>query len=124
MIKTNQLRIGNYLMGSKIVQVKSIFDENTVGLDRGNPYHVFAEEPFKPCLNPIRLTEEWIIEFGAIQIKSKPGVRSCYSLFGIKFEVSNSGNVYHSQMRKPIVYVHRLQNLIFELKDIELTVKE
>lgn len=73
---------------------------------------------------PIPLTQEWLVNFGAERVKQKSGVIACYKLHGIKFEVSNSGNVYHSQTRKLIPYVHKLQNFMYELKDVELELKQ
>lgn len=72
----------------------------------------------------IPLTKWWLERLGAEHVNSKSGLIASYKLAGIKFDVSNSGNVYHSQSNKPIHFVHRLQNLIFELKDIELTINK
>lgn len=118
--RVEELRINNYyqlekgVLGGVICQIKN-------GEDLKEAYDLINDG----LLLPIPLTEEWFLKFGAEHTKMlNSGIQKSYKLAGIKFDISNSGNVYHSQTRNPIRYVHRLQNLIFELKDIELTINE
>lgn len=73
-------------------------------------------------LQPIRLTEKKLIEFGFVFLKRKDGTQGVYTNGKMNLVVSNSGNIY--RMSKLIPYVHRLQNLYFELHDEELTKKQ
>jgi hypothetical protein len=83
------------------------FDDEEVILSSG--YEYFEPEP---------LTEEWLIKFRFRFIKQKSGTQGIYSNGKMNLTLSNSGNVYYN--KKYIPYVHKLQNLYFELKDEEL----
>jgi len=72
-------------------------------------------------INPIPLTEQHLIDFGAeIFQTNRKGLQKSYKLARILFDISNSGLIYHASTRKIVPYVHKLQNLIYELKGIEL----
>lgn len=72
---------------------------------------------------PIPLTEEWLVKLGfdeCYKTKHKQGILKQYSKSRIKFDVSNSGNIYYSHKNIPIYDVHQLQNLYFALTGEEL----
>lgn len=68
---------------------------------------------------PIRLTIE-ILEknFGFKFKKKKPGTQGVYTNGRINLNLSNSGNIYHN--RRPMPYVHTLQNYYYELYNVSL----
>lgn len=112
-----ELRIDNY------VSIIPHGKEDILKLDISNLESLLMFKNFDR-IKGIPITKWWLERLGAEQVNSKSGLMASYKLAGIKFDVSNSGNVYHSQTKKPIHFVHRLQNLVFELKDIELTINE
>lgn len=78
-------------------------------------------------VNPIPLTEEWLVnKFGGQPgiIELKHCTARIVELHGLKFEISTSGNVYLYRQNKHIPWIHKLQNLIYELKDVKLKIKE
>lgn len=131
MIKTNELRIGNWLMGNMPVQVKTILCENTVGLGEGGPYYVYVEAPYKPCLEPITLTPEILekcgFKFKEGLINNDPNHKMIYwigynNTKVFYLEVSKKGFVFLSQSLLYVKYLHQLQNLYFSLTGKELEV--
>jgi hypothetical protein len=116
-MKATELRIGN-LVNYKIVDK---LDER--------------KEWFEPCeidavdlqvidsdYQPIPLTKEWFLKFGFIETTSKSGLIRNFTKGNFKLEMSNSGNFYFGKKLTP--YVHKLQNLYYELEDNELTLKK
>lgn len=124
-MEANELRIGNYLQGREVVRVAQILGESTVGLDcGGNPYHVHTEEPFKPCLLPIKITKEWLLKLGFRQFVTFFGVEFVGGMFlvyrngKIQLEATHSTPILRFDYIKN---VHQLQNLYFALTGKELT---
>lgn len=114
-MKANELRIGNYINSNEVEVVKVWMLTGSIinGIDINQEHSPF---------NPIALTEEWLLKFEAVKTYSlKNGFQSTYILEDRQFELSNSGNIYHAQSKKLIPYVHKLQNFIYALKDVELT---
>jgi hypothetical protein len=134
MIKSNELRVGNLLQIAAVGETR--------------PIQVTAEtiarvERFKELsdiiLEPIPLTEEWLLKFGfvkgetsdfGISLKRVPD----YSINDFRIMLSDS--VYHyirkawdggssqeNESLAEIKYVHQLQNLYFALTGEELTIK-
>ncbi len=120
-LKANELRIGNWLMGSAPFQVKKILSENTVGLDAGDPYYIFTEEPFKPCLAPIALTEEWAMKLGFTEIKKGEWFKKGNITLGY---VTADDRLQFETIEGMIDlwFVHQLQNLYFCLSGQELEI--
>jgi hypothetical protein len=73
-------------------------------------------------LQPIPLTEEWLLKFGFI----KYGMSYADSIFVINLWSNGlfmPQYQYRHGKRNPIKYVHQLQNLYFALTSEELTIK-
>ena len=118
MIKSNELRIGNYVFDADndILQIAEIFREGVsfVGSNIKN-YHSSIE--------PIPLTEEWLLKFGfeksmawtyAIEIGNNK--RLVYYLGEKGWSI---GFMRYSEFSN-LKYVHQLQNLLFALTGKEL----
>ena len=133
-MKTQELRIGNYLELQEIIF-------KVISID-GRDNSIIAESINKECPSiiteipkPIPLTEEWLLKFGFHQ-----------QIGFIKFigeKYTNSFEVAHNSLdkwycyfrnfnkgeqddfvllRNDLKYVHQLQNLYFELTGKELTI--
>lgn len=113
-MKAEELRIGNYVYDegdlTTYIQITSIQEDNT------------------EWLQPIPLTEEWILKFGwykheliegSFRKEGKP-----YDQFQIAWRngILTYYIVWHQLV--PLKYVHQLQNLYFSLTGEELTIKE
>jgi hypothetical protein len=125
MLRAEELRIGNW--------VKS----NVSGNDfRFTSYHfndlnqILSCTPPKPRLEPIPLTEEWLVKFG-FEKRDVPYQRRWLLN---DFEIEKQGNLFAyviwdesaphlTQFRGHSKYVHQLQNLYFALTGKELTLK-
>lgn len=114
-MKANELRIGNYISYNSATggwwqerQVHpSDFDKTCAG--------TLLCENFMP----VKLTQEWLIRFGFLEIVSGQWIHydnQCYLrkiIGGYEFDTPNY---------KPVIkYVHQLQNLVFALSGEELT---
>lgn len=124
MIKNNELRIGNWVLdGDTPKQIVNIFNE---------PNH---ETPY---MNPIPLTEEWLIKLGfnlddvdfyEIIVIDKDNI---FCSLWVRIEYGLIINLTTIDEEKEedvniklhnIKHVHQLQNLYFALTNTELTIK-
>lgn len=120
-MKANELRIGNlvychYLSCNGFV---SEVNNDSVKLIYPNK-HIFSMNPISQ-LEPIQLTEDWLLKFGFSFLKKKDGTQGVYSNGKMNLVVSNGGNIY--RINKLLPHVHQLQNLYFALTGEELTIK-
>ena len=124
------LRIGNLVIlnnpkyrkeDTGIVHVIDQIKNDSVTIFRLDklPYS-FCYGQFINFIEPIPLTEDWLVKFGALQVKPRSGVNKTFKLYGVRIEMSNSGNFYHKGISKNSV--HSIQNLIFALTGKELTI--
>jgi hypothetical protein len=123
-MKANELRIGNWVNNNPRDGVITVFSNDKcvirhkAGIDRA-----FIEE-----LEPIQLTEEWLLKFGFIKSK----VSSQFDKEKLTIQIANEleyhkkGRVYFNSwaiLEESIKYVHQLQNLYFALTGEELIIK-
>lgn len=71
-------------------------------------------------LQPIPLTEEWLVKFG-FEVSYSMEIR-CYCVKGIEAIRFNLNSFYYNTHE--IKHVHQLQNLYFALTDEELEIKQ
>jgi hypothetical protein len=109
-MKASELRIGNWIYHLGVIQKMT-----AKGL-----YQMEGENPF---IEPIPLTEEWLIKFGFKKVY--------YGWEKGSFEVESRGDIYLYSINcneytdgMPFKYVHQLQNLYFALTGEELTIKD
>jgi hypothetical protein len=127
-MKTNELRIGNYLNGKRgHVVVSEIIRNNSVKIyDNTSSFYVGI------CLTPIEITKEWLLKLGFeysnfynnYKIKAGEYFNSvryddedcewCYNN-----DSSDAGCYYVTSIK----YIHELQNLYFALNGEELNCK-
>ena len=121
MIKTNELRIGNFVSinnGFEML-VHSIFQNDTVYLDFIPPLINEAdvwEEDYKDLI-AIPLTKEWLLKAGFERLFH---TGSTYSLRDFNVSDFGENGIYHYDVKQPIKYVHQLQNLYFAMTGEEL----
>lgn len=79
-------------------------------------------------LQPIPITEEWLLKFGFESYDLELGTRVFYNIKTFIVEVGGWSNpIYYTQEKVLISYIehiHQLQNLFFGLTGEELTIKE
>jgi len=121
-MKIEELRIGNYyragieIKGSREAKLNPM-DGNRVIRLAIEHFQVFVNAPMiVEMINPIELTEEWLVKFGLIE--SKEGTKR------IQLE-TDLGDliIYIDGRNKNIKYVHQFQNLYFALTGEELNIK-
>jgi len=124
-MKANELRIGNYFIDT----VGSYCNPNTIQqVHKIDRYGVNGWQDMGASgvcefeqMNPIPLTEEWLLKFG-------------FEKYGNEFTKEDI-NIYHKELNEfrcriddynhvVLLYVHALQNLFFALTGEELTIKE
>lgn len=130
-MKTNELRVGNYLQGKDTeCVVTAILNEDDVDVDNlNNRFAVHADLPYQPCLYPIPFTNEWAnrIEpknydsYGSLSVASDKGVLN-YS-GGICYIHSGLGDDGSYGFKLQIKYVHQFQNIVKDLFGIEIKFK-
>lgn len=117
----NELRIGNWVIETKI--------GNPVYI-RGGGIQMFEEN--RITLEPIPLTEEWLLKFGfkkASPSENNYDNNSAYEIESWGKVALRSGVLVSDEwyfldgMTSEIKYVHQLQNLYFALTGQELEVK-
>jgi hypothetical protein len=122
-MKSNELRIGNFVLKAEITEeISSIHSDNTIRLKKGESskgcYHI-------NLIQPIPLTEEWLIKFGfkkpAHSWNGKIFHLSEWDLYPLNWCVVMDKN--GAVIVKKLKYVHQLQNLYFALTGEELTIK-
>ena len=126
MLKTNELRIGNLVKWYDVSKVLELHSEK----NKFDNVYIECEESFEWTeynkLEPIPLTEEWLLKFGflIIEINGKfeatlPNFR--YNIYWNKY---TDGFLFCDGETVLINfnYVHELQNLVFVLGQRELTV--
>lgn len=126
MLKNNELRIGNLVKWYDVSKVLELHSEK----NKFDNVYIECEESFEwtECnkLEPIPLTEEWLLKFGflIIEINGKfeatlPNFR--YNIYWNKY---TDGFLFCDGETVLINfnYVHELQNLVFVLGQRELTV--
>ena len=127
MIKTQELRIGNIVSVNKGFEmtVVAIF-KDTVYLDfEGNEGDVWEEK--EEDIFPIPFTEELLKKIGEIRTVIKPYFE--YIVEDVVFQFNENLALEYTageglKLSQEINSLHRLQNLLFELKDTELTIKK
>jgi hypothetical protein len=118
--RANELRIGNYLSGKQgHVTVTEIRENNMVKIHNNTSSFYVGT-----CLEPIPLTEEWLLKFGFAQINNR------FTLENFRFHIEKPCNYHgflfcenHIVITDKIKHVHQLQNLYFALTGEELTIK-
>jgi len=112
-MKVNELRIGN----------KFYLPNGEIGTISYHEIRLLIVAMEKPNYNPIPLTEEWLLKFGAKELNAKRGILKEFVLKTVRIEMSNSGNFYYKNSKLILESVHQLQNLYFALTGKELTFK-
>jgi len=105
-MKANELRIGNLVL-------------DNVGLPLTMTAGYFGNTSW---IEPIPLTEEWLLKFRFVLEQKKPNV---YTKYGLQFRVWENTVVSFIDSRRDhrqIYTVHQLQNLYFALTGKELII--
>ncbi|MBB2148794.1 hypothetical protein [Pedobacter gandavensis] len=122
-MKASELRIGNYIY-------KKGAEEKVEHLQSVDSY---SGELVNGCqiiglLQPIPLTNEWLIKFELVENSRSDRYRKRYDLPNDSFEIhfDNDGEYpvfFEGNTLTFVSYVHQLQNLYFALTGEELTIK-
>jgi len=117
MIQINELRIGNLIQEGKVEQIDNSIDEVYYS---GNGYY---QSNYCCNLNPIPLTEEWLIKLG---FKQKSSFYRIEDSRFVEVIIHDDGIdvCNHSVYLPHIKSVHQLQNLFFALVNSELQLLE
>ena len=136
-MQANELRIGNYVThgNEKLCKVISIENDKAElsydGESNGISWHYFKK--VHPFIEPIPLTEEWLVKFGFekkedLNSKDYPFAHSIFtksskSRLCNEFKIGANQNGFHFYSMVYINYIHQLQNLYFALTGEELEIK-
>ncbi len=124
-MKTNELRIGNYVFSEKkTVRVLAVSTNKvTVSVNEGNSKNKSMLDIGD--IEPIPLTEKWLLDFD-FEVNDIHGYYFCFHrLFNFKLEKCPSADSHHFHIlasKLYVRYVHELQNLFFALTDKELKI--
>ena len=105
-MEASEMRVGNFVLNvmNQIITVD------------------WGQIKYAKDFKPIPLSEVWLIKFRFKGVPHKKGVQAAYKKGSVRINISNSGNCYYKN--KYVYYVHKLQNLYYELENKELTLKE
>lgn len=123
-MKASELRIGNFVFGVEqgyketALPIACLHNDDTVRLQVGNDTVGCYRSK---AINPIPLTEEWLLMFGFKKVGEAfyIGLEYEYFLNGI-FNDYTAGCTISLNIK----YVHQLQNLYFALTGEEITTTE
>lgn len=118
MIPQNELRIGNFVFKDKQripTSEGSIFSAELHTIDEYSFYE-------STSLDPIRITEEWLIRLG-FEKGSPNAYATNYYIAGFCVSRHFKDGLYYSWTAN-INYVHQLQNLYFAITGKELELKQ
>jgi hypothetical protein len=135
-MNANELRLGNYIQDTNYPERVCRVFRLTQGNDFNITYHYdrvcecsYANER-KESLQPIPLTEEWLMKFGfKLTISNKDSGYKQYGInkngFDIMFSIDCNccPECFIENIGIEITYVHQLQNVFFALCGEELTIK-
>lgn len=119
-MEAKELRVGNTVLISKSeCKVDGIYEDFIyVNHYSGNVMKFISD-----IVEPIPLTEEWLLLFGFNKVRDYPVFR----LSSIQVEYNGSDNLWRVNLYADstvVKSVHQLQNLFFALKGEELTIKQ
>lgn len=123
-ITTNELRLGNYFQLEK-----DVLGGGVCRISKVKDFIYLNQLINSNGVKPIPLTEEWLLNFGFRKEATKVSGGICYILEGLSVIVKD-GIFYftikqlQSRYIKIVEYVHTLQNLCFDIRDIELTLSK
>lgn len=125
-MKASELRIGNKIRFIDIpdceAEVNAILQYEKVVL--GNDInHVKDETWGLDALEPIPLTEEWLLKFGFYKAGESDGVKWFNLNDDWELELGEEIFFWVEDYPAEVKYVHSLQNLYFALTGTELTLK-
>lgn len=124
-MKANQYRTGN-LISPKVGDLEHIgqiiyISETEIGVnlidDNFEEYLSYYQDLLIEKIEPIPLTEEWLFKFGYDLISENHYAFCGHLIWSIE------DRFYCDKNGIQIKYVHKIQNLFFELKEEELTIK-
>jgi len=124
-MKTNELRIGNYLNGKQgRVIVTEIRTNNSVKIhDNTSSFYVGI------CLTPIEITKEWLLKLGFeySNFYNNYKIKAAQYYNSVRYDYEDCEWCYNNDSSDAgcyyvtsIKYVHELQNLYFALNKEEL----
>ena len=130
MIKAKELRIGNLLThDARTCRVTSLIENGESNYDIETRFVKGGEVRFNSIiyvgLEPIPLTEEWLIKFGfekEVDYGQEQYYVNGFMVYGAVEDFVLSGYVKDGYIKTK--YVHQLQNLYHALTGEELTIRE
>lgn len=113
-MKANELRIGNYVNSNPFNGIITVFhNDKCVVKHKSGIVKCLIDD-----LQPIQLTEEWLLKCGFYLVDKNFFIHDSLSL-GIR----KSNGFYMNHVTKEIKYLHQLQNLYFALTGEELKIE-
>lgn len=129
-MKANEFRIGNNVtiwnpkhrleQTGRMLKVVGIKEDLSTLYDEQTPWDSGFGQ-FIKFLAPVYLSLDYLKLVGFKEVKARSGIASAYKKGSIRINVSNSANFY---FRKTLIpYVHRLENLYYDIEGEELIMK-
>ena len=133
-MNAEELRIGNLVTDQFYESFKTTIDVDSID-DKGINLQICDDGNYPECaqrwiepeyefeeLQPILLTEEWLVKFGLTKLTKYNFLLGCYEL--LLNPITNEWNLcLKGGIVARLKYVHQLQNLYFCLCNKELTIK-
>lgn len=120
-MKASELRIGNYILYGETHTIFEVITINEEGYSVKNENEETWIEQW--AFYGIQLTEEWLIKFGFNKSKhwyTLGNISISADMTRLTQEINGPQVELYNQFKCP-VYVHKLQNLYYELTGEELT---
>jgi hypothetical protein len=134
-MKVSDLRLGNYIQDINFPERECRVFRLTSGIDYnitysyGRAFECSYGEQRSDCLQPISLTEEWMLKFGFKYIS--PGIQGCDMWQGLGYWINGDitfrgdrdckyGLRLDGYINSSIKYVHSFQNIMYALTGEDL----
>ena len=124
-----ELRIGNFVKSGKgIYEIALLSPDGIEGIkELHEDKYIMTDDTL--ILSPIEITKDWLIKLGFVNEKDywyNKNVPNSETIFSINIQskhiLTGSNGIWFTLNNKPIKYIHNLQNLFYDLFNVELII--
>jgi len=126
MLDAKDLRIGNHIIYDGRIGIVKWFTNKSflLKMEFSTLNHTSRKGWVELPLEPIELTEQWLLDFGYKQVNTLANGTKVFEKLGLFTVYYKDGIVRFSFYTIDVKFVHKFQNIIYSLTNTELTLKD